>query len=227
MPRTIDLTGRKFYRLTAISRGDSRPKEGREWNCQCECGNLHVVLAKRLIGGKVKSCGCGAGGMNNGKNKRCASNGAWRSNVYRNWSQMIWRCRSPNSKFPKYVALGVCDRWLVYENFVADMGPKPSPKHTIDRIDNTKGYSPENCRWATNKEQCNNKSTNRLFIFNDETKTMTQWAEQYGIPFHTLKSRINRSKWSIERALTEPLDRFGQKYNTAERGAKKHHQLPK
>lgn len=227
MPKAAELIGKKVGRLTVIERGESRYRKGREWVCRCECGNTKILLAKYLTTAKVKSCGCGAGGMDLGVKKRKAPNGAWLSPLYKTWANMLHRCDPLKSERPKYVPLGMCDRWRNFDNFVTDMGDRPTLKHSIDRIDNSKGYSPDNCRWSTNKEQCNNKSNNHLLEFNGEIKTMTQWAEQYGIPFHTFKSRINKSKWSIERALTEPLDRFGQKYNTAEKGAKKHHQLPK
>jgi len=125
------------------------------------------------------------------------------------WQGMLARCCvSTNRAYRLYGGRGitVCDRWLSsFENFYADMGPRPSPKHSIDRIDNDGNYEPGNCRWTTQKVQCNNRSGNRLLTYKGETKTMQQWADIHNIPYNTLLARIVNYGWAIERALETPV----------------------
>ncbi len=120
---------------------------------------------------------------------------------------MIRRCTRPNSRaYANYGGRGirVCDRWLTFENFIADMVQRPVG-HSLDRIDNDGPYSPENCRWATDIEQHRNRRDNRLETFRGQTKTLAEWAEEFGIRYATLHSRITKQGWSFERALTEPV----------------------
>lgn len=127
---------------------------------------------------------------------------------YRAWQMMRLRCTEPtNAAYPDYGGRGirVCERWQNSpENFVADMGPKPSPKHELDRIDNNAGYSPENCRWATRKQNCRNRRTNAHLTVNGETRTLAEWCEVYGVRGDTVMWRIKRLGWSPEAALTTP-----------------------
>src|SRR5262249_18282820 len=108
--------------------------------------------------------------------------------------------------YPNYGGRGimVCDRWHTFDNFLADMGEKPAAK-SIDRIDNNKGYSPENCRWATLIEQANNKRSNVRLTFNGRTQSIKQWAMETGIPYKTLYYRIRYSSWPVEEALSTPV----------------------
>jgi len=121
---------------------------------------------------------------------------------------MKGRCTNPeNPKFETYGARGisVCDRWLnSFQNFLDDMGKKPTSRHTIERIDNNGNYTKENCRWATNKEQANNRRSNRILIFNGQRRNMKQWAKKMGMTYSTLKSRFNYG-WSVAEALTRPV----------------------
>ena len=120
------------------------------------------------------------------------------------WSAMKSRCNNPNSQqYNNYGCRGIkcCDDWLFFDNFFRDMGVRPSNKHSLDRIDNSRGYSKENCRWATHDVQDLNKRTNRHLEFNDETLTVSQWAKKIGIRVTTLWKRLD-SGWSIEAALT-------------------------
>lgn len=129
--------------------------------------------------------------------------------IYNVWGGMIARCHNPRyHAYPRYGARGiaVCDRWRTFENFYADMGDAPAG-FTLDRIDNDKGYSPENCRWADRKTQSNNRGNNVRIEFNGESLTMSQWAERIGITRSNLRIRIKRLQWPIERALTERLAR--------------------
>jgi hypothetical protein len=119
---------------------------------------------------------------------------------YRAWQAMWARVR--NSYKP---GIRVCNRWKEYENFLADMGRKPTPKHSLDRINNEGNYEPGNCRWATNTMQLRNMSRNHLVEFNGRTQTLAEWAEEIGMRYATLWSRIGRYGWTTKRALTQPV----------------------
>jgi len=127
---------------------------------------------------------------------------------YQIWNGMLGRCMNPRDMhFHNYGAKGisVCDRWMSFWAFVEDMGARPSIQHSIDRIDNTKGYEPGNCRWATKREQTINRSITRLIEFQGVKKCLTDWACDLGISVNGLRDRIE-SGWSIERALTTPVN---------------------
>lgn len=106
----------------------------------------------------------------------------------------------------------VCERWRGpegYAHFLADMGRRPSPKHTIDRIDNDGHYEPSNCRWATKRENARNRSSNRVLEFHGDRRTIAEWSEITGIPATVIESRLRVCGYSIERALTQPLRGWG------------------
>ncbi len=133
--------------------------------------------------------------------------GATDTTEYRVWLGMRKRCRYVKHKhYASYGGRGitVCDRWQVFENFLADMGPRPSMRHTLDRINNDGHYEPSNCRWATSDEQHNNRRSNRFLEHNGERLTMAQWAHRLGIPPRTLRARLRRG-WSLADSVTKPL----------------------
>jgi uncharacterized protein YidB (DUF937 family) len=144
-------------------------------------------------------------GNKNGRKDR-PQTGNTKHPLYATWRNIIQRCVDPGcSGYKKYGAKGitVSDEWLnSFEAFRDCMGLKPTPKHQIDRIDNSKGYEQGNCRWVTNKQNCNNKANNLLIAFNGETMTLKQWAIKTGINYGTLWSRIVDYKWPVDRALT-------------------------
>lgn len=130
-----------------------------------------------------------------------------RSKIYKCWQGIRQRCNNPKSdRFKDYGAKGisVCDRWRVFVNFLEDMGQPPTPSHTIDRIDGTKGYFKENCKWSTPREQSANLKSNRLLTFNGETFNVREWARQTGIDRSTINGRL-RAGWPVEKTLTEPI----------------------
>jgi len=117
---------------------------------------------------------------------------------------------SNNKSFHRYGGRGikVCNRWSKsFENFIKDMGQRPTKNHSIDRIDNDGNYTPVNCRWATKKEQSNNTKTNRFITFNHETKTIAEWARKLNINYVTLLRRLSNLNWSIEKSLTTPVQK--------------------
>jgi hypothetical protein len=134
--------------------------------------------------------------------------GVYRDSEYRSWDGLIRRCTcSAEPSWHNYGGRGitVCERWLSYENFLADMGPKPSRKHSLDRIDVNGNYEPGNCRWATVNEQQRNRRNNKLVTFGSKTQCLTAWAEELHLPLYTLSQRLNRG-WSVEKAFTEPVN---------------------
>jgi hypothetical protein len=131
-----------------------------------------------------------------------------RSAIYSVWNTMLQRCINPNAKgYSRYGGCGisVCERWHTFENFLADMGERPSSNHSIDRFPNQNGnYEPGNCRWATKTEQARNTKSNRMIEFQGRTQCMAAWAEESGQTLKNLWGRLE-SGWLIEKALTTPI----------------------
>ncbi len=122
---------------------------------------------------------------------------------YRAWKAMKSRCNSPSAKKGTYENIEVCERWKEsYENFLKDMGKAPSEKHSLDRIDNSKGYYPDNCRWTTQDEQSKNRGTfNKVFTYNNKSMVLKDWAREYDIKYTTLYHRIYKLGYSFEEAI--------------------------
>lgn len=123
---------------------------------------------------------------------------------YRAWKAMKARCNAPSAKKGTYENIEVCKRWKdSYDNFLEDMGKAPSKNHSLDRIDNSKGYMPENCRWATQDEQCKNRgSFNKVFVYNNKSMVLKDWAKHFNIKYTTLYNRIYRSGYTFEEAIS-------------------------
>lgn len=214
MSNAIDLTGNKYNRLTVLSRYGYSADRRITWKCKCDCGKIVIVAGKHLKNGSVKSCGC----LNKELiAKRNYVHGKRHTRLYRIWLVMKNRCNNPNDKY--YYCYGgkgikVCDEWA--EDFMSfynwSIANGYSDKLSIDRIDSDKGYQPDNCRWATNKEQQNNKTNNHYITYKGKTQSMKKWSEELNIDYSTLRSRINVYKWDIETALTAPTGfRYKQK----------------
>lgn len=200
-PRGADLIGQKFNRLTVLARLENNKNHNRRWECQCDCGKKTAVISAQLISGHTKSCGCFG-------REQITKHGMHKSSEYVIWAQMIERCHNKNcgDKYDRYGGRGiqVCDRWRKgFVNFYADMGPRPSLEHTIDRKDNNGPYSPENCKWETWHNQYRNRRQTVWIEFQGETLCQKDWARRYGLDDATFIARLKRG-WSLERALTEP-----------------------
>ena len=169
--------------------------------CLCDCGNVFTVRADVLRAKGTHSCGC--------YNKhRLRTHGRTGTAEYAIWTSMKARCQNPkNLAYPDYGGRGiaVCERWRKFENFLADMGQRPTPAHSLERIDNDGNYEPSNCRWATRKEQAVNTRGNRPITFRGRTLCMSQWDKLLGFSRATVHQRINKLGWSIEKTLTTPM----------------------
>lgn len=211
MPAKLkDITGQRFGRLVVIRRAEGCSKHEARWVCICDCAAEATVIGSRLRNGQTVSCGCYAREQSSLRLQALKPNIthglANKIPEYGVWKTMKARCHNPNTeKFKEYGGRGivVCDRWFSFENFLSDMGRRPSPKHSIERIDVNGNYAPENCRWATAAEQRRNRRDGlRLIEFNGETLCLSDWASRIGISFATLVERIERHP--LEVALTAP-----------------------
>lgn len=184
------------------------PGAGYNWQMLCRCGTARSVRSQDLRMGRSTSCGCRTpqGRTSGLKNK--AHGQDYGSKLYRTWRNAKNRCFNPKAtKYLRYGAAGITmyPAWANdFPAFAQYVGEPPSPLHTLDREDNTKGYEPGNVRWATAKEQCNNRQlTIKLCAFG-QLKPLSVWAEEYSINYCTLKQRV-QAGWDVERALTQPV----------------------
>lgn len=198
------LPGERYGRLTVI--GDVGVTHGRKRRVRamCDCGRETEVSAGHLRARTVRSCGC----LKRDTNTKHGHASHARSPEYHSWLAMIRRCESHSA--PCYASYGgrgikVCPRWRQsFASFLADMGPRPSLRYSLDRINNDGDYEPGNCRWASSKEQARNKSTNRFYELNGVRLTLVDWAKRLGVHKSALKSRLERG-WTFERAVAVPV----------------------
>ncbi len=210
MGTKIDLTNQRFGKLLVLEEKGRKYGEV-AWLCQCDCGKKSVATSANLRRGNSRSCGCGRAG--NGRGARFKpTHGMTGSPEYEAWHAMIRRCENPRAiGWKNYGGRGVkvCDRWRhSSKDFLEDMGRRPSPSHSLDRIDSNGNYTPENCRWATLKEQHRNRRDNAYVNYKGETRCVSEWAETVGMNPELLRDRL-RYGWTMERAWNEPVRNKG------------------
>lgn len=204
--KAIDLTGMIFGRLKVVKRDANDSHGTARWLCLCECGNEKVIRGDKLRTGEIMSCGCYQNECRKSNDRKAkiakanTKHGLSNTRLYYVYDNMIKRCYDINNvKYKNYGQRGitVCDEWKLdrgsFYEWVINSGYQDGL--TIDRVDVNKGYSPDNCRWATPKVQANNKTNNNYITYNNETRTIAEWADITNIPYGTLWRRKN-SGWS-------------------------------
>ena len=202
MSKKNELPGQKFGKLLVVADTGIRQSGAVMWECQCDCGKRSVVRAAHLISGATRSCGCDCGRW-----KRDPIAAKYPARLRRVWKNMKQRCYNPKSdSFKCHGEKGVvvCEEWERFVPFAEWAINNGYQDHlTLDRIDNDGNYEPSNCRWATMKEQQNNRGNNRRITFNEKTQTMAMWAEELGVSHSLIYQRI-RNGMSVEEALAKP-----------------------
>jgi len=200
MPRKIkNLIGLSFGRLTVTNVAPRDTQNKLRWELVCTCGNIIITRGASLQNGHTRSCGClGAENLLLRTTHNKSKTPEWKA-----WKNMKARCNNPDdARFKGYGGRGIsmCKRWDIFENFYADMGGKPSTKHSLDRINNNGNYTRQNCRWATSREQSDNTRVSRHYTHNGVTKNLTEWCRELGIPRTTMFNRLERGM-SFEEAI--------------------------
>ena len=199
------LVGRQFGYWTVLSFLQYAPKRGKLWQCKCRCGDVQARVTIQLTRSNKpsRSCGC----YNRERTRETnTKHGMARSPEYHVYQAMLQRCC--NDKSPEWHNYGqrgikVCARWLGedgFQRFIADVGRRPGKGYSIERRENSKGYSPGNCYWATRAAQNRNTRRNRIIEYRGERLCLTDWAKKLDINYQTLRKRLN-SGWDVARAL--------------------------
>jgi hypothetical protein len=208
--KKINWRGRYVGRLYVL-REVVREGRGPYWSCVCECGGVKVASAGQLASRRVRSCGCL---QKQDAGRRAVllntTHGMTGCPTWTSWQAMCDRCRNPrHHAYPRYGGrgIGVCERWRSFANFFADMGFRPAGC-TLDRIDNDRGYGPDNCRWANWRQQASNRSNNVWLTVDGDARTMSEWARSLDTSVQVL-SRRRKAGWSDERIVRTPVARRG------------------
>ncbi len=210
---TKDITGQQFGHLAVLGYEGKNNHGQTMWRCLCDCGKEAVVVKGELTGKRgTKTCGCSHW-----------KHGMVGTAEYKTWRTMLNRCNDPENSSYGGRGIFVCERWKEFQSFFADMGIRPSDDHSIDRIDNDKGYEcgqcPDclsrgtvklNCQWSTRTEQGRNKRNNVFLTHDGLTMTISAWSEKLGIGITTLFFRL-RNGWSVADVLTRPVGKNGPK----------------
>lgn len=212
--RVPPAPGQTFGRWTVLARAETR-RQGRGasagtrpyWLCRCACGVEREVSQQHLFVGLSLSCGCR-------QREIVTSHGLHRMAEYVAWAGMMTRCyNQSDAGYPRYGGRGisVCHEWRDGPGaFIAYVGPRPSPEHSIDRIDNDGPYAPGNVRWATRREQAQNRGSTLLYTYDGVTRPLCEWTRALGFGQTTIRDRLAHG-WSIEQALTLPVGTYIQK----------------
>ena len=195
----VNMVGKRYGRVVVVSRAGSETGGGgtvATWNVRCDCGVVWVARGGNLRSGRTTQC------------RSCAStkHALNETPEYRVWAGMIQRCTNPhNDEYRNYGARGIAVDPIWRQDFAAfytHLGARPTPQHTLDRIVNDRGYVPGNVRWATKKEEGQNRRANRVLDVAGERATLTQWSERHGVPVPTIRGRLRRG-WPVERAVKQ------------------------
>jgi hypothetical protein len=190
-----DLTGQRFGCLTVIAEAGRNHHGAVTWVARCACGKQITTTSSSLSTGNTASCGCAR-----------QKHGKTRTSEWSIWQTMLQRCLNPNAtSYEDYGGRGitVCEKWRAdFSAFLQDVGPRPSPRHSLDRIDANKNYEPGNVRWATPSEQALNKRTTRFLEVDGVRKTLHEWSAITGVGYTTMRERIRRG-WSASRVVTD------------------------
>jgi hypothetical protein len=208
------MPGMRFGRLVTIKKVEKLPNDKgkhNKWLCQCDCGNTKVARSNLLRNGQTKSCGCLMKETAAKNSKSCITHGlAFKTPLYTIWSGMKQRCYYLNSKHYKdYGGRGICichdwrENFKSFYDWAVNNGYKKGL--TIDRIDCNGNYEPSNCRWITIIEQSRNKRSNRLLEYKGEVKPLIEWCEILGLKYSTIRARLNKYHWSVEKSFNKPI----------------------
>ena len=205
-----DLTGQPFHRLTVVSYAYTKDKKA-YWLCQCSCPAQTQIFVdtSSLIGKNTKSCGCYMRDRIRATQTKHGHNPHGKpSRTYRAWQMMLRRCASTHPQHADYHDRGITVfvAWHDFRQFLADMGECP-PGMTLDRKNNDQGYTKDNCRWATRRQQANNRRNTPMFTHNGTTKSLSYWAEEYCISYKLLHARIYTRHMTLAEALSTPIRR--------------------
>lgn len=206
--KALDLTGQRFERLLVMQRVENNKYGCSQWFCQCDCGKEKIILGNNLVRNITKSCGCLLKENKGPTLKHGHAQNRKRSKTYIAWHDMLQRCNNPKDEIYKYYGargIKVCNRWLEFKNFLEDVGEIPKSL-TLDRIDNNKGYYPENCKLSTMKEQSRNKRSNVNISYDGKTWCLNDLAKKHNVHKDTLRYRL-KIGLSIEEALTPPTEK--------------------
>lgn len=194
MAKAVDLTGMRFGRLRVTQKLFQEHAKYIKWICLCDCGNTKVIMGCNMMGGRTVSCGC----LNRQRaSETLTTHGQYGTRLYKIWQKMKERCNyRKDIHYYNYGGRGisVCDEWqtdyMCFRTWAMDNGYRHNL--TIDRADNDGNYNPQNCKWSTNKEQCNNTRNNIMVTINSITHTLSEWADMYGIKYRTASTRYRR-----------------------------------
>lgn len=208
MKQYKDLSGTRYGRWTVLYEGTPVIREGnrriRKWVCRCDCGTEREVFEKSLKSGASESCGCYHSELMHEVGKVNTTHGMTNTRLYRIYKHMRRRCSDPKDiRYERYGGRGirVCDEWSTFEPFAEwALSNGYDDSLSIDRIDTNGDYTPDNCKWSTNSEQAVNRSTTCLIEYNGKTQSISQWADEIGMPYKKLWKRIH-SGWTPERAF--------------------------
>lgn len=195
-----EIIGNRYGRLTVMLDCGQAKNGAYQYITMCDCGESKVVLGNSMVNGSTKSCGCirrETTSAKNIKHQGCSDS------AYQTWQGMKTRCLNPNTaSYKNYGGRGITidAKWMDYSGFLEDMGERPDG-HTLERLDNSKGYSKDNCKWASTKEQARNTRQNVNLTHNGKTMCMMDWSKELNIPYPTIQDRVRRG-WSVDKVLT-------------------------